>query len=653
MPKMRIIMCKWACYRHKIKKNVIAVGQMDGNKDLRALALKHLGAKDLDGLLEWYDECIKADARYVVFVVRRSYILSLILESLTGRSMTDGLGKTYVTDSAFLLCCEELANYYEAHSSFPKIMLCDDLLIHGRNLNRVIEAAEDRLQELLPKEDKDVICEAFSDAIQIRVYCLASNDHLLLRTEYMQDAECVIKYEPIKWRELSSHISSLIVESGIANATYVASEVISKEECERVIESDAGYQRWIFQNVEGYIKVDFLCDEREGVCAIYTIRLLKNKLNDSYRVIPFVFMPNLDNLETLFLFNCIKQLGLENGYSELFFERLKDLYSINGKRAYNEWVTLIICQAVLQEFNRRYNIKTDDFICGGSYKSEYYREIVKLSRNYRFDSTDSHIVFLETCIKEKPIFSDMEKLSDILRQCGFNRRIIILGDQSIDKRQIRSIFENYFYEQGYEEELDAVRYRGEPSMQRGVSRRSVRGCCFIFKELLSQVSLESARYGVSIFLLMMDAGVLALSSHPAREINVVGYAQFAKAGEQSLLLRPLRYMEYIPFLSIAYDWCKQFNRDFIEHLAILKETKFCDIPSRIMDKLISFIEDIDFIEEKIVDWNGSYYEKIDFGFETSSQEDDIDKQYKLEQSKNKHVENYKEYMLELTRDIYT
>ena len=56
---------------------------------LRKEALEILGEEDLAGLMEWYEDTLESDRSYVVFVVRRSYILALIMEALTGKKMEE------------------------------------------------------------------------------------------------------------------------------------------------------------------------------------------------------------------------------------------------------------------------------------------------------------------------------------------------------------------------------------------------------------------------------------------------------------------------------------------------------------------------------------------------------------------------------------
>ena len=364
------------------------------------LAIRRIGSENLNGLLKWYRQSIKSDASYIVYVVRRSYILAGLLGRIVGESMRDCPEKLYLTDGSILSCCEEIATYYRENGRFPKILLCDDILIHGRNLNRVIENIEARLIELLSADaDERNVIEALSDAIQIRVYCFAETGHVLLKYRYMKDAKFIVKQSPVKWRELSGKISSFITEVGVANATYINSEIIDRSEAEEIVKN--AFDRFRFQCVEGYTKIKFLKDSNNNVFAIYTIRLLKNKINDNYRVIPFVFMPNLDNNETQYLFDEIKAKGLAKGHPESFFEKLEYLNHIEGKRTFNEWISLILSNTIMQEFNAKYHIKSEK-----QRDDDLKFDLEKLARNYRFDKTDMHETYLRNCIDKMPIFSD-------------------------------------------------------------------------------------------------------------------------------------------------------------------------------------------------------------------------------------------------------
>ena len=601
-----------------VKEMVIASEDLD----IKDHAIRRIGSEDLNGLIKWYKQGLNSDAFYVVYVVRRSYILAGLLGRIIGESMRDRSEKLYLTDGSVLSCCEEIAAYYKENERFPKILLCDDILIHGRNLNRVIENIEARLIELLSAEvDKQTVIDALSDAIQIRVYCFAETGHVLLKYRYMKDAKFIVKQSPEKWRELSGKISSFITEVGAANATYINSEIIDQAEAEEIVKD--GFDRFRFQCVEGYTKIKFLKNTNNDVFAIYTIRLLKNKINENYRVIPFLFMPNLDENETRFLFDKIKANGLAKGHSESFFEKLDYLNHVDGKRMFNEWISLILSNTVLQEFNAKYHIKREK-----QRDDDLKFDFEKLARNYRFDKTDTHETFLRNCIDKIPIFSDTKELESILLECGKKRPIFHIGEEEINLKKQFDNLEDYFYNCGVYEEQDAIIYNGSLDMQRGATHQMVKNCFAVFRRLLDQKKEEIARDSVSYFLLMMDAGVLSLSSHPARDLKVVGYAQFAKAGEQSMLIKPLRYMRIIPILSVAYDFCKGFSLDYYSYLKEFMNSGYCSFADE-MDGFIEFARGLEPLEQNVPMWNGNYVEK---SFENGKYEKD-----------NKPKELYEEY----------
>lgn len=620
-----------------------------GQNELIEVAKRLLGQKELEGIINWYTEALNSDARFVVFIVRRSYILATLMEKITNKKMADTTERSFFTDSAFLLCSEDLAEFYRQHQRFPGICLCDDILIHGRNLNRIIKNIEDRLFELLQdEEDEQTIRDALADAIQINVYCYAAGGTLRLRNQYRKNTRCLVKYEPVKWRELSSHISSFIVDSGVANASYINSEVFSEDNFERICKNE--YKKHYFQNVEGFTKVRFLRNENNEVYAICTLRLLKNRINNLYRVIPFVFMPNLDETETKILFNGIKKLGMDKGYPDYYFENIWKLNHVSGKRLFNEWLTLIISQAMLQEFREEKNEAS--CVPESEAVEDFEYEISRLVRNYKTSSNKESDMedILRRCLRDVPIFSSLDELDSVLKESNMQRPIFTMADDGKTANDYGTERINqYFYRKGYEEEMEALQDTWDSDLKVDVSRRTVRGCCFVFKELLRGSNLEEAEEMVSRFLFSMDAGVLSLSSLAPSDVRVVGFAQFAKAGEQSLLLEPIKYMEYIPFLSIAFEWSKKLGEKFEEHLERYYNSEFCEIPDGIQEKITMFVKSIKRINQNVADWNGNYYEKIDR--DIVDEGDLLERQNKLEKKRISHIKHYQEFLTALMKNM--
>lgn len=94
------------------------------DENLRSVAERILGHDCVEDLLDWYGEITDGDCQFVVFVVRRCYLLVLILAKILGipdsyvRRDEETSGIKFLTDAASLLQCKQLAAYYREKSPF-------------------------------------------------------------------------------------------------------------------------------------------------------------------------------------------------------------------------------------------------------------------------------------------------------------------------------------------------------------------------------------------------------------------------------------------------------------------------------------------------------------------------------------------------------
>lgn len=599
---------------------------------------KILREKDADQLKKWYTDIMSSDADYVVFVVRRSYVTALILEQVTGIKMNES-GKRIMTDSAFLQNCDSMAEHYRKHGRFPKVMLCDDMLIHGRNLNRILENIEDRLCELLDTESPRSVKSQLGVDLRINVYCYAKNPAMILKTRYLANARYHVQYQPEDWHALSNNISSLISCSGLANASYIYSDMITSQECQRIMEAGEGFTETELQGNVELSRVQLL--EAGGkIKAIATLRVILNENMDRFRVVPFVFMPNMAAEETEALLSELERKGLRKGYKQDFFDMLRELYRISGMRTFNEWISLVLSMSVLREFKKEYSID------GGEAASEFgEEELWKLYRNYRMDGYGNVREYLKQCV-QTPILENTEELRELVVRVLPQERAIMkapLKEKSVAdayKWEIQMKLEDYFYDKGYQEEEEAVAYDGLDESQFGLSRKTVRGCCFVLRELLENCSVDEVQYGMAYFQQLMDAGDLSLSSLTVRDVIVVGYAQFAKAGEQSLIIKPDRYLEYMPVLSFADEWCNKYNEDYDTHLTKYTQSEYCDLPMDIFGDLLEFVRCLKKIKQTPTDWYMDYYPRIN---QYMSRERVL-RIYDRVRKQTRYLESYKKYL---------
>lgn len=596
-----------------------------------------LGEEVCDGVQQWYKSTLTGDARYVVYVVRRCYMLALMMECITGKKMIDCEEKEFLTDSSFFLRCGELAEYYRQNGEFPKIMLCDDILIHGRNLNHLLESIEERLCEILEGYDREEILSALVVAIQIRVYVCTSAP-LLLLGRYELNLTYNRKENPVFWRKVSSNISTLILRADVANACYVYSEPVPAS-IYKEIKKSQDWTETVFQNTVERTWIQYNRVEN-AIKAIYTVRIVKNQMEDRYRAIPFVFLPNLNEKETERIKNAIfSSLSRDNTWLEVE-KYIEILSQVEGKRLFNEWLTFLISQAILKNFNSRVSISIN------SRSKAYLEERNKLKRNYNSFGEKITLKILDFTINQNVL--NLDEIDSILRKSIDEHSILEIDaiDDSfvLEEQAIKQTLEDYFYKEGVHEEhsayeLSLIAY--VPSQRRSI--RNVRGCCFTLADLNKGYNESEMKYCLAYFLQMMDAGVLALSSYASKNTKVVGFAQFAKAGEQSLQIYPLRMYEYIPLLNQIEKKCDLNMLDYKDELEEYFNSLECDFSEREKHDIRHFLLTIMSIGQLPSDWNANYLMKIDFDIEDDKRKNRVHYLIRFLKRQMEHVEKYKDY----------
>lgn len=515
----------------------------------------------------------------------------------------------FLTDGSLFLQCETIAEHYKAKGEFPSILLCDDILIHGRNITYLIECLEKRMCELLPDEDEKVIIDALIGAIKIHEI-VRSSDQVLIGGKYESRLSYALMMDPPEWRELANQFSHLIFCSGMANAGYILSENITSEVFGE--KQKDGFVETIYQNIKEYTKIEWL-EEDNHIRAFFTLRLIQNpKKQDSeieeYVAAPLAILPNLDKTETEILLSEIQNKMNPSIYTPKDREWLQRLEKIPGKRTFNELVTLILSLPMLQRFKEDYQIVSDE--------KEQQREIAKIARNYYDDKRSEDVsIFLKKLI-DHPILNLEEAKEVVLHSIINDRKVAdIYGDnnESIGESREKEIVENmqtYFYERAYKEEKKAYEIKQQPySILAKCSDRKVRGCGFTLLDLLKGFTRQEIIIGVSYFLQMMDAGVLSVSSLTSKEKEVIGYSEFAKTGEQALLIRPLEFYEYMPMLTSMGQSCRRWNLEICDEIEAYGRSLYSDITAEIIDSLKWFVSKLHEIGQTANQWNGDFFVK--------------------------------------------
>lgn len=579
----------------------------------------------LEELQEWYTYTLREEWRYVVFTARRSYVMALILEQMTGKKMESDYAE-YLTDASFFLRCAELADLYREYGSFPRILLCDDLMIHGRNINHIIEEVQRELIRLLSDEfEENIVRYALTRAINIHVY-VRSNRQLLLSDAYALKMHYMREEAPCFWHQLSNNLSSFIFRANITNASYIYTEYLSDVDMERIIErllGEDGYIHTTYQRIDQYTKLVYF-GAGTKIKGVLSLRIIKNEFCEGYRVAPFAFIPNMNAEET----DSLLRIVLEK-VPQPYREWLEECERLNGKRSFNEMITLLVSDVILKEFNRKYEIVQKD--------ADKKREILKLARNYDLYGLNQTIEMLEAFAGEDfsslLSYADIDKIFEIPLPEERLMLDLVPGEKtelsSEEKNKIKTWVEDYFYKCGYMDERAAYEQLQHPASVTGErKKRRVRGCCFTLKELNQKYDRMESMYCIAYFLQMIDAGVAGLSSYASISSRVVGYAQFAKAGEQSLLIEPLRMYRYLPMLSRMQLECRRRLRDLKEEIRTFETGWSLQLSTA---GLAEFMDKLSEIGQTAEDWDGSYIRKLDGSTEelreVMKKQDELYRQY--------------------------
>lgn len=600
-----------------------------------------LGPDDYSGIKEWYRDIIMSQYDYVVFTARKSYMLALIMEKVTGLGMEENSSSAFLTDSSIILFCSKFASQYRETGEFPKILLCDDTLIHGRGINHFLEDIEHVLYNLLPEYTEDIIEKALVKSIKVHVFVRAIKTWLILsRHEFNIMYKC--KKDNAYIHMISNKISSLILCLDMANASYIYSMYLSDTDFNNL--NLDGFIETSYQNTKQYARIQYVGQDEEKK-AVFTLRIVKNTGSEGYRVIPFIFMPNMGGEETNGILACMDIRMREAGIRDNYIELLYYLKDIPGKRAFNELVTLWLSQAVLQDFC------IQNGICNVMPEED---EIRKLARNFNYgsicglDGMKSSEDMLRTIVS-KHVFS-LNSIGQIVNsfvQDGRKLLFVTKDDNGYvtdeEKRKIKYRLEDYFYHIAYEDEKEACILSERPYYHTDErSKRNARGCGFLLREVNSGYTELQAAYSFAYFLQMMDAGVLSLSSYAYRKVKVVGFSQFAKPGEQSLLLMPLRMYEWLPLISQVQRYCEWCGRKFSDEMYEYGNSKECDINSTLLiEEIVKFVDDLSVIRQEADEWIGYYINKIEV--DISEGETLRTARFHFTEKQLAHVKKYAEY----------
>lgn len=199
---------------------------MEATENSEQIIQSSFSSDEYEKLLHFFQNVWLSNAEYKIFMARRAFNLNFAFMSIENVQYKDEYKtENILSNTALLLCAEEIVDYYLLTESFPKIILVDDLLIHGRGITKLIDNLEDLILSFLEKHQKlhatkQMVHRQLLSAINIYVFA-QNTTGILLDGRFI--LKSVMQMSASGLKAMSQKISRALQQCGVANTSYVLS----------------------------------------------------------------------------------------------------------------------------------------------------------------------------------------------------------------------------------------------------------------------------------------------------------------------------------------------------------------------------------------------------------------------------------------------
>lgn len=520
---------------------------------------------EYDVLQRFFQDIWLNDATYKVFMARRAFNLNYAFMNLTAAHYkaeykTEGI----MSNIALLLCAEEIAEYYQRMGDFPKIILADDLLIHGRGIMKLIDNLENLVTDSLQSMQnctisKDSLHSKLLSAISIYVY--AQNlDGILL--DKQAPLKSVLQLPIAKLRVLSQKISRVLQQCGVANTSYVLSTELPwgfyQQEYDRNVEEDTLFP------YRGNTLRYYYC--RHGESCLSTVRFYKSSSNSSPTGIAtsLTFFGDIayQDDDPNCPFNALCRDVAEELHNMIPYSWITRILRCQNKFLTRPRAQLLSCLLSIIGYCDFYRKKISDN-SQALYKSLIQSDYHKIVSNFdRSQKLRFEIVQIFHQVSQEEFFSSRiydlvdqyaSKLSENSWQ-GLDDGSVgdwmpgETGGSALRTEGLHEFAEDIFYEVGMNAECDA----NQCAQQQAGFDPAKPGSDFIrLEQYLSIMERYSSHFPSSMgcALNLMDSGLMAMNLDLAPSGGTLQC--ILKAGELSTFVLPRRFSIFVPALSIV------------------------------------------------------------------------------------------------------
>lgn len=588
----------------------------------------------------------ESPTKYKVFLVRRCF--NLMYSFFRGKYAENDtkITDTFYTDSSIVANSAEIADFFVDHGFFPKIMIVDDLLIHGRTISGIIESLIDNvygyLREKGTEESESYITDKLLRSLSIHVIAM-NNKPMLLRSNFyprlVRDPKSRDVLIPQRWHELSSRISLSAADGYFSNTSYVLSlhETKGKEQLHKEFENAAlrlGFEKYEWNRRFDYeVLTKPLYNTHGGVAAFYTLRISQNNVDQRYRIAPLIIMSD---------FCCGQNENMSGGFLE-FNKILNSLSSRCGdKRLKSELLYLLLSHNLLLLLEEE--IGRNVFDCNDL-------DVDKISYTFKINENNSGAEIInQVAGLTSPILSWDEMKSLILNATSGSEALF---EDTKDDSGITldgCLLEDIVADNGWS--IEYIAYK-EYSRQYGISSTAKKGPILrLFNDLIEDhrecFKNKNINFADAIGTMMKltDTGAMSIGVLERGDAVCCAY----RAGEQSQFIYPKRYADEMRVLiEIEHDCL--FDPDWINKR--IDEFYAGDPNPNLAQELKDFVNAQYESGQRIADWRINFFKwtEVNENFDA-----DDDKRFE-KREKAKEEEMYRSFneqlrKLELYRERY-
>lgn len=487
--------------------------------------------------------------------------------------LTDGI----MSNTAFLLSARTIADRYAYRKRFPRILICDDIMLHGRGIikliNNFMRIVSRRLAESSLQVDERQLEEDLYNSIGIYVFARNKEEGLLIDgNKYHLYSSEILPTNHL--RELSLQISDYLQNCGTPNTSYVLSVKLTRNLVRKLLIAGTDIYSQPFQ-YQGRKQSVYFRERSSRI--LETMRLSFPNDDPGHGGVLTSLTVFGDIPGDAFDFLCISaaQFMEQNvRYSQIAAYLKMEDPELDKPRA--QLLSFLYSILSLAEFCRQYLdadgtelyriLVSGDFnkIISNFDKGDvFHYEILSLFRAVCMDDSTALVLwdFLDRAALD--LIPGQKKKE---RPVGGNNRFRYIGGPAIGERhKIYEDAEDIFYEVGMDAEYDAYRYyrTGTPfNVDRaGFDLLSFRKYMYIMQE-----NKNTWKHSVGCMFGLMDSGLVSLNMETTvgKDRNTV--RTVLKAGELATYVLPRRFSVFIPALDMVesnYKKVGKYARDVI------------------------------------------------------------------------------------------